>query len=111
MRIGLFNRGEFICDRCALKLDLAQNPMPCIMYLENILPYSQQCFECYELIVDGAKRLNGTPINLYEVPLSKNKAIELMQKIFELLRNRSEPGFHNRIRNIQGILIDYMERI
>ncbi len=62
--IGYLKRGYFYCPACFVD-DLPDKPCP--VYRVNIGIYSQQCVSCKRLIVDGAKKADGSgPLNLFE---------------------------------------------
>jgi hypothetical protein len=67
--VGYLSRqdGKFYCDKCIDKHNPDNDQIN--VYLINILPYSQTCFDCNTLIVDGIKTVKwgfSVPLSLFE---------------------------------------------
>lgn len=60
--VGFLLRGKFLCPTCAFPQ--RGNLVP--VYRVNIGIYSQQCASCKTLVVDGVKKADGSPLNLFE---------------------------------------------
>jgi hypothetical protein len=62
--VGFLLNGSFLCPDCAVKTSTVPHLVP--VYRVNIGIYSQACSACKRLLVDGVKRRDGSPLNLFE---------------------------------------------
>lgn len=63
--IGYITADIFYCVKCAFAHQIFKSKVAPV-YVENIKPYSQTCHVCGDLIVDGWKSTDGSPLSLFE---------------------------------------------
>lgn len=75
--VGFLVNGVFMCSLCLSYLEQGWNfegknhSMKTKVYLSGVLPYSQECWICKELIVDAAKKsIDNSPLNAFSFTLS-----------------------------------------
>lgn len=66
-QVGYLNDGHFCCFNCANN----RKDWKCPVYMINIKPYSQVCYFCGELIVEGitsdkSNKTQGWPLCLFD---------------------------------------------
>jgi hypothetical protein len=63
--VGHLVHGKFLCEKCTLKKSLS-HPDAIAIYPINILPYSQDCHECGQMIFEVARGRDNQPLILFE---------------------------------------------